>query len=196
MINPMASRFDDEIWELVPEDPGPPPHHIAGFVTNLSRFGRALDVGCGDGRLTALIEADEVTAADVSGVALDRARSRLSGVVVVETEPDARLPFGDSSFDLVLCAETIEHIRDVQLLLSEIRRVLAPGGTLALTTPAHSRLTGLDIAVRGFEARFDPLDAHLRFLTAKSLKRLLGALGFEVASLKRARGTLLALATR
>jgi SAM-dependent methyltransferase len=196
MINPMASRFDDEIWELVPEDPGPPPHNIAGFVTNLSRFGRALDVGCGDGRLTALIEADEVTAADVSGVALDRARSRLSGVVVVEIEPDARLPFGDSSFDLVLCAETIEHVRDVQLLLSEIRRVLAPGGTLALTTPAHSRFTGLDIAVRGFERRFDPVDAHLRFLTRRSLTALLGDLGFEVVSIRRTRGTLLAVATR
>ena len=54
----------------------------------------------------------------------------------MELEPDAPLPLGDSVFDLVLCAETIEHVRDVQLLLSEARRVLRPGGALAVTTPA------------------------------------------------------------
>ena len=47
---------------------------------------------------------------------------------MVELEPDAPLPFDDGAFDLVLCAETIEHVRDVQLLLSEVRRVLRPGG--------------------------------------------------------------------
>ena len=73
----------------------------------------------------------------------------------MELEPDAALPFDDGSFDLVLCAETIEHVRDVQLLLSEIRRVLRPGGTLALTTPAHLPLGG----------RPDPLSPHLRFFT-------------------------------
>ena len=192
----MASRFDDDIWELVPADPGPPPAHLTSFVTGLGHAGRALDLGCGDGRLTAFLDAAELTAADVSGVALDRARRRLPGAVIVETEPDARLPFGDSSFDLVLCAETVEHVRDLQLLLSEIRRVLAPGGVLALTTPAHSRFTGLDIALGGFERRFDPLDPHLRFLTSRSLKGLLAEMGFEVRSIRRAHGTLLALAGR
>lgn len=196
MIRSMASRFDDDIWELVPADPGPPPAHLTSFVSGLGKAGRALDLGCGDGRLTAFLDAGELTAADVSRVALDRARRRLAGSVMAEIEPDARLPFEDSSFDLVLCAETIEHVRDVQLLLSDVRRVLAPGGVLALTTPAHSRLTGLDIVLRGFERRFDPLDPHLRFLTGRSLKRLLAEMGFAVRSIRRANGTLLALAGR
>ena len=101
---------------------------------------RALDLGCGDGRLTAELDAAELTAADVSPVALERARRGCAGARVVELEPDAPLPFDDDGFDLVLCAETIEHVRDVQLLLSEIRRVLARGGELALTTPATPRL--------------------------------------------------------
>ena len=58
-------------------------------------------------------------------------------------EPDAPLPFVDGEFELVLCAETIEHVRDVQLFLSEVRRVLRPGGGFALTTPACSRWTAL-----------------------------------------------------
>ena len=80
----------------------------------------------------------------------------------------------------MLCAETLEHVRDVQLLLSEARRVLRPGGRLAVTTPAHSRATGVAIVARGFEPRFDPLSPHLRFLTSRSLRNLLEELGFDV----------------
>ena len=81
----------------------------------------------------------------------------------------------------MLCAETLEHVRDVQLLLSEARRVLRPGGALAVTTPAHGRRDGLSILTGGFERMFDPLSPHLRFLTRRSLSELLDALGFERA---------------
>src|SRR5215213_2503612 len=182
----MASRYDDELWELVPVDPGPPPAHLAEFVRGLGRAGRVLDLGCGDGRLTAELDADELTAADVSGVALERARARLPGVRAVELDPDEPLPFEDGSFDLVVAVETIEHVRDVQLFLSEIRRVLVPGGELALTTPAN-------LAVG---RREHPLSPHLRQFTRRSLRELLGGLGFDVRSLRRRSGTLLARATR
>ncbi|HEX2233421.1 MAG TPA: class I SAM-dependent methyltransferase [Thermoleophilaceae bacterium] len=190
------SRYDDELWELVGEHAHLPPEHLREFVRSLGPAERALDLGCGDGRLTAELGAGELTAADVSPVALERARRRLPGARVCELEPDSPLPFGDGEFDLVLCVETVEHVRDVQLLLSEIRRVLRPVGTLALTTPAHGRLDGLAILVGGFESRFPPLSPHIRFLTRRSLRRLLSELGFEVASLRRRRGSLLALARR
>jgi len=182
----VASRYDDELWELVPEDPGPPPDHLRDFVRSLGHAVRVLDLGCGDGRLTAELDADELTAADVSRVALERARRRLPEATrVAELEPDAPLPFGDGAFDLVLCAETIEHVRDVQVLLSEVRRVLKRGGTLALTTPASRPLMRPP----------DPLSPHLRFFTRGSLRALLRELGFEVRSLERRAGTLLARAT-
>jgi O-antigen biosynthesis protein len=192
----VTSHYDDEIWRLVPEDPGPPPDHLRSFVSGLGRPGHALDLGCGDGRLTAELDAAELTAADVSSVALERARRRLPDAEIVLVEPDAGLPFEDNRFELVFCAETLEHVRDVQLLLSEARRVLAPGGTLAVTTPAHGRLTGAAVLVRGFERRFDPLSPHLRFFTRRSLRRLLDEMGFEVRSLRRRRGSLLALSRR
>jgi ubiquinone/menaquinone biosynthesis C-methylase UbiE len=182
----VASRYDDELWELVPDEPLEPPEHLRDFVRSLGRSDHALDLGCGDGRLTVELEAAALTAADVSEVALERARRRAPGARVVELMPDAALPFGDGEFDLVLCAETIEHVRDVQLLLSELRRVLKPGGTLALTTPAN----------RALMPPPDPLSPHLRFLTRGSLRRLLDEFGFELRSLERRAGTLLARATR
>lgn len=182
----MTSRYDDELWELVPEDAGPPPARLTEFVRSLGRVDRALDVGCGDGRLTAELDAAEVTGADVSEGALARARRRLPDARLVELEPDAPLPFDDGEFDVVLLAETLEHVRDVQLLLSEARRVLRPGGTLAITTPATRPLMRAP----------HPLSPHLRFFTRSSLTRLLDELGFDVRSLERRAGSLLARATR
>ena len=180
------ARYDDEIWRLVPEDPGPPERELIRFARGLGRAERALDLGCGDGRLSAELDAGELVAADVSEVALERARSRLPAAELVRLEPDAPLPFPDSRFDLVLCAETIEHVRDVQLLLSEIQRVLRPGGELALTTPAHGRLIGLP----------DPLSPHIRYFSRRSLRRLLDEHGFEALELHRRSGILFARARR
>jgi 2-polyprenyl-3-methyl-5-hydroxy-6-metoxy-1,4-benzoquinol methylase len=105
---------------------------------------------------------------------------------------DEPLPFVDGEFELVLCAETIEHVRDVQLFLSEVRRVLRPGGGLALTTPEVSRWRLLV----GFERELDPLSPHVRFFTRRSLSSLLDAMGFTVDSMRRRHGTLLVRATR
>jgi ubiquinone/menaquinone biosynthesis C-methylase UbiE len=169
---------------------------LAKFVRGLPEAENALDLGCGDGRVTALLRAGTLTAADVSEVALRRARLRLADAEIAAVEPDAPLPFVDGEFELVLCAETIEHVRDVQLFLSEVRRVLRPGGGLALTTPACSRWTALRMLVRGFDSELDPLSPHLRFFTRRSLARLVDAMGFDVTSLKRRRGTLFLRATR
>jgi SAM-dependent methyltransferase len=166
------------------------------FVRALPEVGDALDLGCGDGRLTAELPARSITGADVSLVALERAARRVRRGRFVRVGLDEPLPFEDNAFGLVLCAETLEHVRDVQLLLSECRRVLRPGGMLAITTPAYSRSTALRLLLRGWESEFDPLSPHLRFFTKRSLARLLDQLGFEVDWLRRRRGTLLCRTSR
>ena len=181
----MASRYDDELWELLPEGRRAP-EDIAAFVRSLEPAGRALDLGCGDGAVSAEIAAGVLTLADVSAVALDRAARRVPSAARVELEPDAPLPFTEGAFDLVVCTETIEHVRDVQLLLSEVRRVLVPGGRLAVTTPAHGRVMRLP----------DPLSPHLRFFTRAGLGKLLDQMGFDVGLIERRGGALFAVGSR
>jgi ubiquinone/menaquinone biosynthesis C-methylase UbiE len=186
---PMA-RYDDELWEQVPEDPGPPPAHLSEFIRSLAPAEEALDLGVGDGRLASQIQARRLTGADVSQVALDRAALRLPAATLVLIEPDEPLPFNDNVFDLVTCIETIEHVRDVQLAFSEMRRVLRPGGRLALTTPIASRWR---VLLRGIEHPFSP---HVRAFSRATLRSVLEAMGFHILSLEAQSGTLIALAVR
>lgn len=193
----MGSDYDDELWRTVPADPGPPPQGLVAFVRSLPPAADVLDLGCGDGRLTAEIRgAERLTAADVSKVALERAARRVPDARLVELDPDAPLPFDDSSFDLTTCIETVEHVRDLQLLLSEVRRTLRPGGSLALTTPAHGRLTGARALLLGWECVVDPLSPHIRLLSRRSLGGLVDAMGFDTVALDRRGASLTLLARR
>ncbi len=53
---------------------------------------------------------------------------------------DSSLPFADNSFDLILSFYSLEHIRNPEPYLTEVRRVLAPGGRLAGAIPAEGGL--------------------------------------------------------
>jgi ubiquinone/menaquinone biosynthesis C-methylase UbiE len=165
-------------------------------VRELAPARAALDLGGGDGRLTAELRARELTVADVSLVALKRARRRLPDATIVLLEPGRRLPFEEDSFELVLCADTIQEVQDLAQLVADVKRVLEPGGMLALTTPAYGRRTGLTVLSRGFSSVFDPRRPALRYLTKRSLGDLLDLAGFHSIHIERREGCLLATARR
>jgi ubiquinone/menaquinone biosynthesis C-methylase UbiE len=104
----------------------------------LPRPGRVLDVGCGTGRLlrraaASFPDADLVgvdPAADMVRQA-EAARPADVGARFVQAAAEA-LPFGDASFDLVVSSMSFHHWADQRAGLREARRVLAPGGLLAL----------------------------------------------------------------
>lgn len=192
----MTSELYDDFWELVPEASGAPAREKVDFVRDLGSVERALDLGCGDGILTRELAADELTAADVSVVALKRARARLAGARIVALDPHGPLPFEDASFDLVLCADTLEHVPDLRRLFPEIKRVLAPLGTLAITTPLHDRQTALDLLRKGFDADFDPLAPPVHRFTPATLRKVLGLAGLDPRELTTAGRTIFLLADR
>jgi SAM-dependent methyltransferase len=146
------------------------------------RRGTLLDAGCGGGRAMSLL-ADagyQVTGIDISLGALGKARARSLQAIVVAGVVDSALPFADCSFDAVLSCEVIEHLLDVPGFLSELNRVLRPGGSMFLSTPYHGLMKNLVLSSLCFEKHFDPEGAHIRFFTPKSLSRTVERSGFRL----------------
>ncbi len=101
-----------------------------------------LDCGCGMGfYLQALCALEKGAYCGIDGDirALGFAREALDGLGVALSRGNIlRLPYRDAAFDKVLFSEVLEHLPDDREGLAEIRRVLRPGGTLALTVPQRA----------------------------------------------------------
>jgi SAM-dependent methyltransferase len=133
---------------------------------------RILDAGCGSGRnMVELSRLGSVTGTDVSERALELARER--GVGSAELARLEKLPFADQSFDLITCLDVIEHIPDDVGALRELRRVIAPGGSLVVTVPAYPWLWG----------RHDEANHHERRYTGRTLVAAATAAGWELERL-------------
>jgi SAM-dependent methyltransferase len=101
---------------------------------------RVLDCGCGMGFY--LMVMSTLWNLELVGLDADVERLRWAeehGIQAELVHGDAqRLPFEDASFDAVLMTEVLEHLPDDGAALSEVLRVLRPGGTLAISVP-HAR---------------------------------------------------------
>ena len=99
-----------------------------------------LDVGSGAGQIAGhlLKYADpqaRITCLDLSSEMLRRARNRLRSSVPRFAAADlTRLPFADETFDCVTCGYVLEHLPDARTGLSELARVMMPGGRMLLLT--------------------------------------------------------------
>jgi len=99
-----------------------------------------LDVACGSGVGSAYllaVGASKVLGLDVDAEAIDFARTSYKKVQFLQGDATA-IPLPDSSQDVVVSFETIEHIKDQHRLLLEFRRLLKPGGLLICSTPNRS----------------------------------------------------------
>lgn len=113
---------------------------------------RILDLGCGEGRhvhgfhmrgdvdvvgldldLPSLLKArDGLIWLKTKGLAEVGSTRPLTGFLAGDA---TRLPFGDDTFDAVICSEVLEHLPDYHAALAEMRRVLKPQGRLCITVP-------------------------------------------------------------
>ncbi len=165
-----------------------------------------LDLGCGEGLFAGeLLRAGaEVLAADVAEEPLRRAQARNPGLRTLLIDGEGEWDLADASFDVVWAGEVIEHVADTSRWLSELRRVLRPGGLLLLSTPQLGRAQLLSAALsrRAFGRRFDPQGDHLHHYDRTTLSALIASFGFEQLSVRRdagppgARRLLLASAVR
>jgi SAM-dependent methyltransferase len=120
------------------------PFGAAEILTAVAGAERVLDVGCGSARLTvALAKAGaSVTGIDTNAGQLGQARGRAdeAGVelTLLEADFNAPLPFADASFDAVTSRLALMAADDAVATLTELRRVLEPGGRLVTVLWAAS----------------------------------------------------------
>jgi 2-polyprenyl-3-methyl-5-hydroxy-6-metoxy-1,4-benzoquinol methylase len=139
---------------------------------------RLLDLGCNDGFFLSLVEG-----AEKHGVDLERLPGAGKGFSFQQHDLTRGIPHADASFDVVHTSEVIEHLPDTEAYLKECRRVLAPGGTLVLSTPNLHYWRNLVEWLLGNQFYFIDYRAgqegHVRYFCPKTLRELAADAGFE-----------------
>lgn len=145
--------------------------------------GRLLDLGCAEGYVAADLRrlGHHVTGLDVS--ARPGVKERVD--TFVEADLDEGLPpsVAEATFDVVVAADVLEHVRDPERLLLDLHRVLAPDGRLLVSVPNFGHwYPRLRVASGRFDYdRRGILDrGHVRFFTRRSFARVLHRTGWHV----------------
>lgn len=155
---------------------------LASWIHRNARpTGLVVDVGCGHGHLLVEVQAlgHEVFGIDASNDSLRHAAERI-GSERVALGTLSRLPLEDGSAGTLLLVETIEHVLDKDLdpMMSEVRRVLAPGAPLVITTPNNEDLDASKVVCPDCHARFHPVQ-HVRSWSSTTLRAFLREHGFD-----------------
>jgi O-antigen biosynthesis protein len=179
------SRLPEYVFSEVRTYPGNRPDVVARLPSSL---GRVLDVGCGTGRLgQALVElgkAESVVGIDLSPDAITQAAARLEAAHAVDLDRE-RPPFPASTFDTLIYADVLEHLKLPWEVLRDQRLLLHPGGRAFCSTPnvGHGRVLLRLLRQRWeyeTEGVFDY--THLRFFTRRSLEAMFKAAGYREVS--------------
>jgi SAM-dependent methyltransferase len=109
---------------------------VAATLRSLSQAvgaGRVLEVGCGTGRWLAELQpvVRQMYGVDLSPGMLRQARQRSVSLTLICGHA-SRLPFADAGFDLIFCVNAFHHFPQPRTFISEARRLLRPGGALAI----------------------------------------------------------------
>lgn len=176
LLNPYrVSHFDDTIRSLLR-----PPF-------------RVLDAGCGGGLVSnALAELPDYTGiegVDLSDPALQFAQRTATGRNLTHVKfrkaSVYKLPFNDGDFDAVVMSDVLEHIHDLPRALSEVARVLRPGGVLLFDTIDRSVISFI-VAILGAEYIVRIIDKGSHdwrlFIRPEELQRAALGAGFSSAT--------------
>lgn len=149
-----------------------------------------LDLGCANGVLGEAIKkigAKQVIGVEINHELADLAKNRLDAVYVGDIETE-NFKFKEDFFDLIICADVIEHLKTPEKFLETYLKYLKKGGHLIVSIPnvqyyfvLWSLLNGeWNYVDRGI---FDK--THLRFFTLRSITRLLQSAGLEIIKINR-----------
>jgi 2-polyprenyl-6-hydroxyphenyl methylase/3-demethylubiquinone-9 3-methyltransferase len=116
---------------------------------------RVLDIGCGGGFLAEEFAALDcrVTGVDPSAASIDAARAHAAGRglrIDYRVGAGEELPAPDATFDVACCCDVLEHVADVDRVISETARVLEPGGLYLFDTINRTRASKL-VAIKAVQ---------------------------------------------
>jgi 2-polyprenyl-6-hydroxyphenyl methylase / 3-demethylubiquinone-9 3-methyltransferase len=168
------------------------PARLAHFDTIAAWPGkRVLDLGCGGGFMAEALAARgaEVTGIDpaAGAIAIATRHAAASGRKIrYLTGTGEAIPLADASLDIVVCVDVLEHVTDLDRVLTEVARVLKPGGLFLFDTINRTVLARLTIIWLGeVVLRLLPRGTHDsdKFIAPALLQAKLEALGFAVSRL-------------
>jgi 2-polyprenyl-6-hydroxyphenyl methylase/3-demethylubiquinone-9 3-methyltransferase len=151
----------------------------------LGTSGRVLDLGCGNGFITAQL-ADQ--GFDVVGVEPSEDGINHARAAYPKLRFEAGSVYDDSlgpdlhDFDAVVSLEVLEHLYFPRKLFQQAFRVLRPGGRLILSTPYHGYWKNLALAVAGHwdkHANVDWDGGHIKFFSFRSATKMAEEVGFR-----------------
>jgi len=146
-------------------------HHLSN-----AGFRKALDVGCGEGRLCRKLQqfGTNTVGIDPTAALIEEAKRRdHSGEYHVASAE--KLPFNNASFDLVVSCLSLIDIPDIAAAISEMVRVLAPGGTLLIVNLTSFNTAGAEIGWQknsAGEKQHYPVD---QYMTERAFKIMLSS---------------------
>ncbi|RAS35934.1 class I SAM-dependent methyltransferase [Paraburkholderia bryophila] len=148
-----------------------------------------LDMGCGAGHASFAVakQAKEVVAYDIAPqmLATVEGAANQRGLANIRTQQGAaeKLPFADHTFDWVISRMSAHHWHDVPLALTEVRRVLKPGGKVLFIDIAGSDHPLLDTYLQAVEVLRD--GSHIRDYRADEWVAFFEAAGFQASIRER-----------
>jgi 2-polyprenyl-6-hydroxyphenyl methylase/3-demethylubiquinone-9 3-methyltransferase len=151
-----VGSFYDVVWtEYVPELEASEKHWRLFYSPEEVSGRSVLDAGCGTGIFSIIFArngAGRVTGIDISPGSLETAKSLKARFAVDNAEfrlqDMLRLPFADACFDIVWAWGTVHHTTDPFRAISELIRVLRPGGSLFLAVYKRTKVTFIHEVIR------------------------------------------------
>src|SRR6266478_2451459 len=149
--------------------------------------GSVLDVACGPGILSAAIAkaARQVAACDLTPQMLTKAAQRCADAgldnVTFREGNATELPFADAAFDAVVTRLSVHHFDRPGRAMSEVFRVLCPGGSFVIADVISSEVPAEAELQNAIEILRDP--SHVRMLPGSDLTSLVSGAGFAIESL-------------
>jgi len=151
--------------------------------------GRVLDVGCGDGYLSAQIQSLGwyVVGLENHTVSVDRARSICDRIIVVDLNKLDVSMLAEESFDMMICGDVLEHLLDPLTTLRLLTEGLKPEGTLIISVPNVAHVwVRLNLMFGRFEYTTQGIldRTHTRFFTRRSLIKLVTDAGLDIQDVR------------